>query len=493
MLRPLFNKSCWRNSKCLPLKIIGILLVFTILHVFLVRIYPPEGYVRQSQTSRRTNKNGISSSEDGASLGNGSQIITGFIKTWINQDDLPDEDYEVTQEETTRKLLPEVDLGSADDRIFNGPPHSDLISSSKSIYSESLQTKRLCTVPITLPEELQKRRDQARSACKRLRKDLPIRWRRRDRGPSSGMLSKLRWDQKHHLLYCHLPKVASTTWAWHLLRVTGLKDEEIAAHRNVHILLQERLSPPTPENFDSGFLKYALSFLVSRHPFHRLVSAYKNKIVEAEKRRQHYVDLRKTILEKYHSSGSTSDEMPSFRDFCQYIADSTEAWLADLDHIPPPDLHWMPMTYVCSPCNLRYDVFSKLETMESDTRFIASQCGLSDIIRTETLMNPSLQEEEEENSHDSKNSVIQNFSLPMENIKYSSRLDDSAKSPDMENEYKNLTSLSIKDSDAKDVTKTGSKTYPEYIKELSSEEMERLYQIYRFDFEIFGYDVNDYR
>ncbi|XP_064112976.1 carbohydrate sulfotransferase 11-like [Macrobrachium nipponense] len=310
----------------------------------------------------------------------------------------------------------------------------------------------------------------AQEACERLRDELPLRWKRKDRGPSSGILSKLRWDPKRHLVYCHLPKVASTTWAWHLLRSAGLKDEEIAAHPNVHILLRERLPPPSVEDHDNEFLKDSLAFVVSRHPYHRLVSAYKNKIIEAEKRRQHYVDLRTLILERYHRQKDlTNSTMPTFRDFCEYIADTTEDWLSDLNHKEPPDPHWMPMTYMCSPCNLHYDIYSKMETMEEDARFISAQCGLEDVIRPGAMFNPSSNAQQEEK-------------------------DRSNNSDDILGARKVDSSLTL--GNAEEENKTGESeenAYAKYLDELSKEEVGRLYNIYKFDFEIFGYSDDSYK
>ncbi|XP_066962170.1 carbohydrate sulfotransferase 11-like [Macrobrachium rosenbergii] len=326
----------------------------------------------------------------------------------------------------------------------------------------------MCVVPSKLPEVLEKRRKDAQEACERLRDELPLRWKRKDRGPSSGMLSKLRWDPKRHLVYCHLPKVASTTWAWHLLRSAGLKDEEIAAHPNVHILLRERLPPPSVEDHDNGFLKDSLAFVVSRHPFHRLVSAYKNKIIEAEKRRQHYVDLRSLILERYHHQNDlTNSTMPTFRDFCEYIADTTEDWLSDLNHKEPPDPHWMPMAYMCSPCNLHYDIYSKMETMEEDARFISAQCGLEDVIKPGAMFNPSSNAQQEEKDGGNKDDEIIG----------AGKLDSSLGNAEVENKtYESKENV-----------------YAKYLDELSKEEIDRLYNIYKFDFEIFGYSVDSYR
>lgn len=454
MIRHLCTRALWKGTKCHPAGVLGIIALFTFVHVILVRI----GQYRTTEKGDANETDGNNSKEMTLSI-----LLNAFAET----------------------------------ESVNSTPERNALSQTVPLESV-MRDRQICVVPSVLPGILQERRDRAKAACERLRKELPLRWRQKDRGPSSGILAKLRWDTQHHLLYCHLPKVASTTWAWHLLRGVGMNNDEIAAHRNVHILLQERLPPPKPEDYDNGFLNDALSFLVSRHPFHRLVSAYKNKIVEAEKRRQHYVDLRKTILEKYsHSSNSPAGSLPTFRDFCKYVVDSVEDWLDDLSHTPPPDLHWMPMTYVCSPCNLRYDVFSKMETMEADTNFIASQCGLSDVIRPGTMLNPSnvqLEEEEEEEINNTEMSISSSLIHGKENrtLLEVSTL-EKANMVEFKDNNDIQSSLEMTGNDGNEKKDSGSESYSNYYEEFSKEELQRLYEIYRFDFEIFGYTMDEFR
>ena len=91
--------------------------------------------------------------------------------------------------------------------------------------------------------------------------------------------------------------------------------------------------------------------------------------------------------------------------------------------------HWVPYWLHCHLCEIEYDVIAKMETITEDTDFIATRSGLTNY----------------------------NISLPWANKRRSK--DD-------------LTS--------------------EYINQLSSSQVEKLYEIYQPDFEMFDYKVGKF-
>ncbi|CAL4073730.1 unnamed protein product, partial [Meganyctiphanes norvegica] len=257
---------------------------------------------------------------------------------------------------------------------------------------EDKNKKLFCTIPESLPPVLESRRNHATAACERLKVQLPLRWRL-PKSPSPSMLTKLRWDRNHHLIYCNIPKAASTTWSWHLLRAVGVKDDVIASVDNAHILMKEYLPYPETDDVKTDILDSALKFLVTRHPFERLVSAYKNKIADPLIKRHKYQNIQKELIAQYYGELPKEDQpkVPSFRDFCRYVIKEVETWL---EHDAQggkyqPDQHWTPQTFICSPCNIQYDIFSDMSTMNSDAEYIGKQCGLEDVIKTTIQLNPS--------------------------------------------------------------------------------------------------------
>ena len=96
------------------------------------------------------------------------------------------------------------------------------------------------------------------------------------RAPRRQPLRHLLYNGAHRLVYCPIPKAASSFWTLTMVRldpakvnVTGYKMAHAAAPRKIGLPLAE------VKNFSS-----LLSFAVVRHPFERLASAYFHKMID---------------------------------------------------------------------------------------------------------------------------------------------------------------------------------------------------------------------
>lgn len=47
------------------------------------------------------------------------------------------------------------------------------------------------------------------------------------------------------------------------------------------------------------------------------------------------------------------------------------------------DMHWTPITNFCTPCQVKFDVILKFETLDEDQRFLIDKAGLGSVIRPE--------------------------------------------------------------------------------------------------------------
>lgn len=141
-----------------------------------------------------------------------------------------------------------------------------------------------------------------------------------------------------------------------------------------------------------------------------------------------------------------------------------------------------------------------MDTMDSDTRFIAKQCGLSHKIDPSMILNPSsLQENKanlmengmKENTNLHIRSAIQGFKsrdeLEVRNEHKKTKQSDDIKGTvlrkDTENKY---APESVTEKAKRQYLLQ--KSYADYISELSRQDLKRLYKIYKLDFEIFGYN-----
>jgi chondroitin 4-sulfotransferase 11 len=143
-----------------------------------------------------------------------------------------------------------------------------------------------------------------------------------------------------------------------------------------------------------------LSFIIVRHPFERLLSAYRDKLQYALPHTFHQ-KLGNMIVRKFRKAVSyergdnthhplmnnahsylqskakkIGTRWPSFSEFVEFL-------LFEASHGSELDMHWTPITNFCTPCQVRFDAILKFETLEEDQRYLIEKAGLSGIIKPE--------------------------------------------------------------------------------------------------------------
>jgi Sulfotransferase family len=76
---------------------------------------------------------------------------------------------------------------------------------------------------------------------------------------------------------------------------------------------------------------------------------------------------------KQRKLGSRWPTFPEFVDFL-LVESEKEAGL---------DMHWTPITNFCTPCQVKFDVIAKFETLEEDQRFLIEKVALGNVIKPE--------------------------------------------------------------------------------------------------------------
>lgn len=97
-------------------------------------------------------------------------------------------------------------------------------------------------------------------------------------------------------------------------------------------------------------LPTSLSFLIVRDPFHRLLSAYRNKLERVNS--PYYQQLAKFIVHRYRDKDSKIRGGPTFKEFIHYVMDTSKR----------PDEHWAPFYKFCTPCAVNFTVIAKVCT-----------------------------------------------------------------------------------------------------------------------------------
>ena len=210
------------------------------------------------------------------------------------------------------------------------------------------------------------------------------------------------FNDKVELLQCEIPKVSSSTWAntfvnlfEHSNKYFRTSGEVARLWQNISLVYNyndERLVAQRYQTYTK--------FLITRNPFERLLSAYTSKFTQNqigyEKRYAPIIitanylsdlkqDLVKEVREKLKRGKNISNtELDAstiqqikrldagvgnykitFLEFLNYIIlQITDFGRKSLDY------HWAPITVVCDPCTIRYDVIAKFETLHEDSQII---------------------------------------------------------------------------------------------------------------------------
>lgn len=159
------------------------------------------------------------------------------------------------------------------------------------------------------------------------------------------------------MLYCSIPKVASTTFNTLLVSsVTNISVDTIMKMKNwTHFVHWEQANNGIRRlnTYKPAEVKYRLEnyfkFMVVRHPLDRLVSAWRDK------------------FDRHITGGSfkhpNAEQLKRFRKYITHITTEDRALNA----------HWRAMYRICGPCKIAYDSILKLESLDSDIQFILSK------------------------------------------------------------------------------------------------------------------------
>merc|ERR1739838_182102 len=192
-------------------------------------------------------------------------------------------------------------------------------------------------------------------------------------------------QKEHGLMWCKVPKAASTSWLHAYLRLADVPEYEIPEDNGMglHAFLREKY-PLLSKNLNKQFMPVSLKFLVVRHPFERVISAYMDKLADYTRdlkyRGGYYYAMygadivakfRQKYQERFPKNPLFMRKEPSFVEFVEFLIETP---------VSKYDEHWKPQFILCPPCHFKFDVIVKMETFDRDTNFILSQRDLSEVV-----------------------------------------------------------------------------------------------------------------
>jgi len=217
---------------------------------------------------------------------------------------------------------------------------------------------------------------------------------------------------------------------------------------------------------------------VVRHPFDRIVSAYKGKISRRDAKPRFYRKLQKEIKADYSKNKKDIKDgvPPTFEEYWRYLMDLTE------DLVEPGDWRTVDCVQafysVCVPCDVEYDVILKLETHDDDTEFLIRQYNLTELQEPFTMWKHKSSGENQLGDYD-----YYLYDDPRRNPlpEFSKSLGGSGKDEEKEKKAEAKTS-----SDSKVDYKRA------LFGQLTEAQVLALYKNYKIDFDMFGYNVTEF-
>ncbi|ELT95102.1 hypothetical protein CAPTEDRAFT_202989 [Capitella teleta] len=165
--------------------------------------------------------------------------------------------------------------------------------------------------------------------------------------------SKFFTDEKHRITLCSLPKTGMTSWKEFLRKLaTGL--DKVGHSHNRNSLKKRGITVDEGDKIYQGKYRRYYKLLEVRHPFSRLISAYKNRVYNKP---------------DGPCKGPVRGVFPTWIQFAEYVVNGNRSC---------HNRHWMPYNELCPICEMKFDAVTKLETIHTDVADFLERHNFSD-------------------------------------------------------------------------------------------------------------------
>ncbi|KAK3849200.1 hypothetical protein Pcinc_044034, partial [Petrolisthes cinctipes] len=212
-------------------------------------------------------------------------------------------------------------------------------------------------------------------------------------------------NKQHGLAWCNVFKAASSTWIYNFNLLAGYTETELMQAKEAPInLARKRYPRPSVRELQDIFntTHPPLTFMIARHPLERLVSAYRNKILSGNR---YYSRLHRTVLKTYPELGpgiqtnvigsiggvgagpwgGVVKARTNPRTTVPSFPQFVQYLVDRHRQGVKLDEHWTPINTFCTPCLVPFDVYAKVETLEEDGNYIIFTAGINDVIKPKRI------------------------------------------------------------------------------------------------------------
>ncbi|XP_045604616.1 carbohydrate sulfotransferase 11 isoform X3 [Procambarus clarkii] len=222
------------------------------------------------------------------------------------------------------------------------------------------------TVP-TPKERSEVLKTHVKDACRTLNISLPV---------NSFMMAHMHYDDDRKIIYCFIPKVACTSWKRVWMKLTGIVTPETNLSTIARYTVHTKLPLLASAKDKSLKLDTYKKFMFVRHPFDRVLSAYKDKLENFDKESAYnfHKQVGKKIEKKYRNTTMSQGHNITFSEFIRFI--SEPGWGSTEQR----NEHWISMHEICNPCGVEYDFIGKYETIKEDSNYVLDWLGVKDVV-----------------------------------------------------------------------------------------------------------------
>ncbi|XP_071530535.1 uncharacterized protein [Panulirus ornatus] len=312
-------------------------------------------------------------------------------------------------------------------------------------------------------------------------------------------------DRARRIAWCKVPKVASTSFLHGFLREIGQGRHHLlggggrntkTSRGKLHLLLRQLMPHPKPDEDVS----FCTAFMVVRHPFHRILSAYRDKFLtrsESTQFNKFKTNYGRRIIHRYrrqHAQPPGYSDVPTFWEFVEYLT-NTPVW--------EYNEHWRPYYLTCTPCHHRYSIILDLENLPQEAQYLATVTGLPELVvqhdhatdhhHASQRRPPSYNTDPEvRHNHDTDPEVRHNHDTDPE-VRHNHATDHHHASPRPPPSYSLNTDPEVRRNQGQTHRSTRNVEQTEaFYSQIDGRQLRKLYEVYKIDFEMFGYDLSPY-